>query len=79
MEKVNGWKTLGFETYEDYLLSEIWESKKNFMIKLKKCCKNCKSTDNLNVHHKTYLNVGNEKEDDLEVLCITCHKRIHGK
>jgi 5-methylcytosine-specific restriction endonuclease McrA len=31
----------------------------------------------LNVHHKTYENLGNEKPEDLEVLCVRCHSERH--
>ena len=31
------------------------------------------------VHHKTYENVGNEKERDLIVVCDQCHINIHKK
>lgn len=33
----------------------------------------------LDVHHKTYINFGNEKLGDLEVLCRSCHQKKHGR
>lgn len=29
------------------------------------------------VHHKTYVNVGNEAPEDLQAVCRRCHKRLH--
>ena len=37
----------------------------------------CGSTDNLNVHHLTYRNVGNGQLKDLITLCRSCHKKAH--
>lgn len=31
----------------------------------------------LEVHHLTYIRLGNEREDDLCVLCKECHMRRH--
>lgn len=31
----------------------------------------------LHVHHKTYARFGNERVDDLEVLCESCHNAEH--
>lgn len=33
----------------------------------------------LQVHHKTYENLGNEQLDDLVCVCPWCHMKIHGK
>jgi 5-methylcytosine-specific restriction endonuclease McrA len=32
----------------------------------------------LDVHHNTYQNYGNERPQDLVVLCRSCHEQIHG-
>ena len=31
----------------------------------------------LNVHHKTYDNIGHEKPEDVELLCYRCHMNRH--
>lgn len=31
------------------------------------------------VHHKTYARIGNEYDEDLELLCMFCHDRKHGR
>lgn len=37
-------------------------------------CQRCKSMGTLQLHHKTYKRLGKELDEDLEVLCIACHK-----
>lgn len=38
------------------------------------CCHRCGSRRPLQVHHKTYDRLGAEWDQDLEVLCVTCHE-----
>jgi predicted HNH restriction endonuclease len=76
--------------YEAYMVSPEWRDKKRLFFKqLSKdgrfYCDSCKRTADevrksgefLNVHHVSYLHFGNEPFDDLELLCISCHKRFH--
>ena len=42
-------------------------------------CQLCRATKKLHVHHNTYENLGNERDEDLIVLCIRCHKAFHLK
>lgn len=73
---MNGWKALGFETYQDYLNSYLWKEKRDWIIEvLGDRCSVCGSRKNLHVHHKTYDSVGNEGQEDVEVLCSECHKK----
>jgi hypothetical protein len=76
---MNGWKALGFKSYKEYLESDLWKSKRDLMINLRKKCEKCGFKNNLCVHHKTYFNVGNEDMDDLLVLCYDCHKEEHNE
>ena len=41
-------------------------------------CEVCGCSVNLNVHHESYRNYGNEDLDDLVVLCRKCHEERHG-
>jgi 5-methylcytosine-specific restriction endonuclease McrA len=76
---MNGWKALGFNTYQDYLQSSLWIDKAIFFRELKgNKCERCGSTQNLNVHHLSYENVGNEHQKDLILLCKGCHEKEHG-
>ena len=41
-------------------------------------CLNCGGEKYLTCHHKTYERFGGqERMDDLETLCFTCHRRLH--
>lgn len=77
--------------YKEYIVSRDWLLKKHQLISiyLKQGwdieCGICQSTSNLNVHHRSYKQLGNENlEDDgsgdinnLEFLCRDCHKKWH--
>jgi hypothetical protein len=76
------------EEYHKYLKSRDWLLKKNELIStyLKQGwdidCKVCGSTDNLNVHHERYDNIGNEivtdeRIWDLSFMCYECHQKWH--
>lgn len=41
------------------------------------CCHECGSPVHLEVHHKTYAHLGDERPQDLEVLCSYCHAERH--
>jgi 5-methylcytosine-specific restriction endonuclease McrA len=77
---LSGWKSLDFDSYEEYLLSSYWQEKKNWILECFEWkCKKCGRKENLNVHHKNYDSVGNENLHDVTVLCNKCHKEEHGK
>ena len=38
----------------------------------------CGVKHRLQVHHLTYERLGNERDEDLKVLCWACHEREHG-
>ncbi len=40
-------------------------------------CEKCGFKHELNVHHKHYKTYGNEKMEDLKVLCKRCHNDFH--
>lgn len=67
------------EKYHEYLQSPEWKEfrKKAFEHYGKKCA-HCKRTKFLQIHHKTYANIFNEKLEDVMVLCELHHKKIHG-
>lgn len=41
-------------------------------------CRVCRTTVHLEVHHKHYARLFNERVGDLEILCRTCHRHEHG-
>ena len=65
--------------YDLYLLSDHWQRIKDAWVKSGRPmkCYICYSFDNLQFHHRSYRNLGQEKLDDLLVLCETCHKEVH--
>lgn len=65
--------------YDQYLLSDWWkERKRTKILSVGCCCEECGIVNViLHVHHLTYKNLGNERDEDLQVLCEPCHKAKH--
>lgn len=65
--------------YRDYLKTPEWDkTRKAAYRRANHTCQRCRRTGvMLNVHHKTYDNLGREPAKDLIVLCCYCHKKIH--
>lgn len=72
---------IGCTNYADYMHSFIWRSKRERALRRAKfACQVCNATTHLEGHHREYtLPYGTEPDDDVTVLCETCHKRYHGK
>lgn len=72
-------KVLG---YKNYLKTSHWKFKRiEIYRKYDRRCTKCGKAIQLrdaNVHHLTYDRVGNEEDSDLTLLCIKCHKEVHG-
>lgn len=65
-------------TYADYLRTRHWFGVRKVVLRLVPFCEECGvESVPFEVHHKTYRNIGNEKLDDLQVLCNKCHKAAH--
>lgn len=65
--------------YLSYIQGSVWKKLRSRIIKQRgSCCERCGKTKNLQVHHKTYKRLFNEKDSDLEVLCRGCHMKEHG-
>lgn len=68
--------------YRAFIATEFWR-----LVRLKvlnrdrERCVVCRSTEELQVHHKTYKNHGYEDSnlDDLITLCLDCHSLFHSK
>lgn len=75
--KIAQYKTM---PYKEYLLTPYW---KRFADEARKCarykCNLCNGSGILHVHHKTYETRGEEKFDDVIVLCERCHAKFHNK
>ena len=69
------------EKYQQYLLTEHWKQLRSKVIERdgNACCR-CKSTTQLQVHHKIYRATPFDTIlEDLETLCELCHAGVHGK
>jgi 5-methylcytosine-specific restriction endonuclease McrA len=62
-----------------YLSSEAWQRKRQQVFGTRlACCKRCGIFGvRLDLHHKTYARFGRERDEDLEILCRTCHDKEH--
>ena len=66
------------EDYKAYLNSPKWQAtRKRLYREYEYRCAMCGSPKNLQVHHITYENIGEEKDEDLTVLCRECHTGLH--
>jgi phage terminase large subunit GpA-like protein len=64
--------------YRKYLKSKHWKLMRE--IALERChfkCICCASTNNLQVHHKSYKRIQAERISDVVVVCQKCHTLIH--
>lgn len=61
-----------------YMKSPEWAAlRRRYYSKYPAKCFCCSTTKNLNLHHKTYNRLGNERLSDLVPLCEPCHKAVH--
>jgi len=68
-----------YRNYKEYLKSPEWaEVKQRYRkSKLPQKCQVCKTSENLQMHHKTYARLYNERLTDLCWLCADCHDWVH--
>lgn len=69
--------------YEKYILSTQWREIRRLVLRRDgyRCVKCGGNNNTLHIHHKTYQHLGDETDhlDDLETLCVVCHKNLHCK
>ncbi len=64
--------------YQEYLTSEHWDEVRRRELRFARyACRLCGSKDNLQVHHRSYENLGYERSSDVIVLCGDCHHKFH--
>jgi hypothetical protein len=73
------WALLPLMPYKEYLNTAHWERMRGEAMKRAGYrCQVCNSKDcELHTHHRTYEHLGNEKQEDLIVLCEPCHTTFH--
>jgi 5-methylcytosine-specific restriction endonuclease McrA len=66
--------------YKKYISSNEWyQIKIDCITNRGSKCEIClKSTIYLQLHHLTYVRLFNELPQDLQLLCATCHQKVHG-
>jgi hypothetical protein len=66
-------------TYGDYLKTPHWATMRRLALEMAdRRCQLCNSQKGVQVHHRDYARLGEEKLSDLTVLCPECHKKHHG-
>lgn len=63
--------------YESYIASPQWKQRRQKVLERDSFqCQACLSSEDLEVHHKTYARLGHEDLDDLITFCHDCHEAI---
>ena len=72
-----GYKALQHMTYQEYLKTDHWKTV-SWAAKWHAgfACQICGSEKNLQVHHRDYDSLYNERPEDVTVLCSRCHEAI---
>ena len=68
--------------YERYLASPHWRYVRGLALRRDGYrCQRCRATRGLQVHHRTYRNMGHEQDhlEDLQTLCRRHHNQAHGR
>lgn len=68
--------------YHEYIASREWRQSPARLAELEasgfrcRLCNHDGSESSLEVHHRTYANLGNEQSGDLTTLCRRCHRVV---
>jgi 5-methylcytosine-specific restriction endonuclease McrA len=66
------------EEYASYLKSPEWKARREAALEAALwACQVCNRDSALQVHHRCYERVGEERQEDLIVLCDDCHGLFH--
>jgi len=63
------------EEYNEYIMGGVWRERSQMFIKQVGKCELCGDTTDLECHHITYRNLGEETKEDIQVLCSKCHDK----
>jgi 5-methylcytosine-specific restriction endonuclease McrA len=69
------------DAYHRYMNSRCWRIRRLLCFRRARWrCESCGAgCCMLHAHHLTYERLGNEKNEDLQALCMECHERVHRK
>lgn len=67
-----------YSKYLNHLQSVYWKNiRLQVLLRDENTCQLCKTALAQDVHHLTYINLGNEKLEDLISYCRPCHALVH--
>ena len=62
--------------YQEYLQSEHWKTTSRLAKEhYGNICNDCGNKENIEVHHLNYDRIGEERLEDLQLLCRYCHEK----
>ena len=71
-------RTEAQKRHDRYLASDGWKKRrKQYFSAHEEACLACGSKKEIHLHHKTYVRLGRELDEDLVPLCQGCHHRVH--
>jgi hypothetical protein len=71
---------LGFPSYDAYLTSAHWRRvRRRHARKVPPCCAVCGTRRRVELHHLSYLSLGDERPEHLRWLCHSHHRQAHGR
>jgi hypothetical protein len=66
------------QEYEAYLASPKWRAMRQAVLSRSQgVCELCEKEAATDIHHVTYIRLGNELLTDLRAVCRTCHEYLH--
>ena len=71
-------KRFGWKSLKEYYASRKWKDFRNSLLTRDSRCEVCGEGFGLQLHHKTYQNLCEERAEFLVWLCADCHERVHG-
>jgi hypothetical protein len=67
-----------YKKYTAYMKSKEWAIRRySYFDTHNKQCRACDSVKLIQLHHKTYVRLGDERDQDLVPLCKKCHTALH--
>lgn len=63
--------------YRKYLQSGAWRKRRKAILKRANgLCEKCGKQPPRDVHHRSYLHLGDERDDELMAVCQSCHRDL---
>lgn len=64
--------------YQKYIMSDEWvEKRAGAIARAGGRCEVCRHARATQAHHLTYARLGDERPEDLQAVCVSCHARHH--